>query len=235
MPPSDVPGERASPTQPFPTRPAPFEYQGVSDDDLADFTPEIRAEAVAAIEGLPASARCSRRRRCRARSSGRASVGGANWGGAAVDPETGMLYVPSRNGFSVDARWRRRTERSTSNLQYVQVAGGRSPRDAERPAALQAALLAPHGHRHEPRRARLDGAGGRGRAHPQSSGAARSRPAAARRRQHVQRAAAHQDAVDLRADHRRHRAAVRGWSATTRPPAANLDRRTCRAPRLARR
>jgi len=47
VPTSTTPGERASPTQPFPTRPAPFERQGVSVDDLIDFTPELRAEAIA--------------------------------------------------------------------------------------------------------------------------------------------------------------------------------------------
>ena len=48
---TNVPGERPSPTQPFPTRPAPFEYQGAVVDDLADFTPEIREMAVEAVEG----------------------------------------------------------------------------------------------------------------------------------------------------------------------------------------
>ena len=41
---SDIPGERLHPTQPFPTKPAPFDRQGISEDDLIDFTPEI-AEA----------------------------------------------------------------------------------------------------------------------------------------------------------------------------------------------
>jgi quinoprotein glucose dehydrogenase len=45
VPQSDVPGEKTSPTQPFPTRPAPFDRQGVSTDDLIDFTPELRASA----------------------------------------------------------------------------------------------------------------------------------------------------------------------------------------------
>ena len=49
VPASDVPGESASPTQPFPTRPAPFEEQGITLDGLADFTPEIRAAAEKAI------------------------------------------------------------------------------------------------------------------------------------------------------------------------------------------
>ncbi len=94
VPASTVPGERASPTQPFPTKPAPFERQGSSVDDLIDFTPELRAQAIQALEGvrlldffeppilglaayLPGV------------------LGGANWHGAAYDPETGMLYVPS--------------------------------------------------------------------------------------------------------------------------------------------
>src|SRR5437899_6343935 len=46
VPQSDVPGEKTSPTQPFPTRPPAFDRQGVSVDDLIDFTPEVKAEAV---------------------------------------------------------------------------------------------------------------------------------------------------------------------------------------------
>ncbi len=46
-----VPSEWYSPTQPFPTRPAPFDRQGVSEADLIDWTPEIKAEAVR-IAGL---------------------------------------------------------------------------------------------------------------------------------------------------------------------------------------
>ena len=47
---SDVPGERMSPTQPFPTKPPPFDRQGVTIDDLIDFTPELRAEALEIVE-----------------------------------------------------------------------------------------------------------------------------------------------------------------------------------------
>jgi quinoprotein glucose dehydrogenase len=100
VPASDVPGERAALTQPFPTRPAAFEYQGVTSDDLVDFTPEIRAMAVKAIQGFrigplytPPSVGGTISRP--------SASGGANWSGAAVDPETDMLYVPSRNQYSV--------------------------------------------------------------------------------------------------------------------------------------
>ena len=96
---TDLDGEVPSPTQPFPTRPAPFEYQGSSIDDLVDFTPEIRQLAVAAVEGFRLGPLFTPQMR-----SGtimRPSVGGgANWSGAAVDPETGYLYVPSVNAYS---------------------------------------------------------------------------------------------------------------------------------------
>jgi len=47
VPPSDVPGEQAWPTQPVPSRPPAFEQQGVSIDDAFDLTPELKAEAQA--------------------------------------------------------------------------------------------------------------------------------------------------------------------------------------------
>ena len=100
VPASDVPGEKASPTQPIPSKPAPFEYQGVTVDELADFTPEIRAAAIKAIEGFrtgplftPPSVQGTIVRP--------GTTGGGNWQGAAVDPATGLMYVPSRNAYAV--------------------------------------------------------------------------------------------------------------------------------------
>src|SRR5258705_6097709 len=49
VPASSVPGERASKTQPFPSRPAPIDIHGVREDDLVDFTPELRKEAIEII------------------------------------------------------------------------------------------------------------------------------------------------------------------------------------------
>ena len=46
VPVSDVPGETASPTQPIPTRPAPFARQGFSADDVMAFTPALRRAAL---------------------------------------------------------------------------------------------------------------------------------------------------------------------------------------------
>jgi quinoprotein glucose dehydrogenase len=121
VPPSDVPGEKASPTQPVPSRPAPFEYQGVAVNDLVDFTPEIRAMAQKAIEGFkigplftPPSLEGTIVRP--------GSVGGANWTGAAVDPSTGMMYIPSKNQFAVQ-RLAKPEPGLNSNLLYMQAAG----------------------------------------------------------------------------------------------------------------
>jgi quinoprotein glucose dehydrogenase len=124
VPASDVPGERASPTQPVPSKPAPFEYQGVTVDDLVDFTPEMRQMALSAVKAFrmgplftPPSLEGTIVRP--------GTVGGANWSGAAVDPETGMLYVPSRNGFAV-VTLVKPDPALDSNLLYMQ-APGRSP------------------------------------------------------------------------------------------------------------
>ena len=94
VPPSAVPGERAALTQPFPTKPPAFDLQGISDATLIDFTPELRQEALQIIEefdygGLytPPSL------------NGTVTLpgwtGGAEWSGAAYDPETSMYYIPS--------------------------------------------------------------------------------------------------------------------------------------------
>lgn len=110
VPQSDVPGERSAPTQPFPTRPAAFELQGITEDDLIDFTPELRAEGL----------EIARRYRMGPiftppslwddpdGTNGAFVVPGANGGanipgGAAVDPETGILYVATERGHSVIA------------------------------------------------------------------------------------------------------------------------------------
>lgn len=124
VPPSDVPGEKASPTQPIPSKPAPYEFQGVTIDDLADFTPELRAAAIKAIEPFrygplftPPSVQGTIVRP--------GTTGGGNWQGAAVDPETGMLYVPSRNAYGVVKLGVPDTALD-SNLLYMQQPG-RSP------------------------------------------------------------------------------------------------------------
>lgn len=100
VPGSTVPGERPAATQPFPTRPPPFDRHGLTTDDLIDFTPELRAEAIAIVGEYvtgpiytPPSVRGADGKRGTLYVPG--WVGGANWTGAALDPDTGILYVPS--------------------------------------------------------------------------------------------------------------------------------------------
>jgi quinoprotein glucose dehydrogenase len=101
VPRGDVPGEWYSPTQPYPTRPAAYDLQGVVEDALIDFTPELRRQAlqnvakyklgpiftppvVSRLEGPLAGFRSS---------------GGTNWPGASYDPDTHVAFVPSYKSF----------------------------------------------------------------------------------------------------------------------------------------
>jgi quinoprotein glucose dehydrogenase len=101
-----VPGEWYSPTQPFPTRPAAYETQGLVVDDLIDYTPELRAEAekivsryklgpiftppVVSMLGGPLATLAVA-----------TAGGGTNWPGGSFDPETQILYVSSSKVLSV--------------------------------------------------------------------------------------------------------------------------------------
>jgi len=94
VPQTDVPGERTAETQPFPTWPLPFEPQGISDETLIDFTPDLRAEAleiIAPYDYGPIYTPPSERGLILFPGYS----GGANWTGAAVDPDTNIMYVPS--------------------------------------------------------------------------------------------------------------------------------------------
>ena len=97
---SDVPGEKTAPTQPFPTKPAPFDRQGVSASDLIDFTPELKAEALRIASQYrmgpiftPPSVFDANGKKGTLMLPN--ATGGANWQGAAADPEAGILFVPS--------------------------------------------------------------------------------------------------------------------------------------------
>ena len=102
VPQSTTPGERTSPTQPFPSKPPPFDRQGSTIDNLIDFTPELRAEAVEITNQYvigplftPPSVRTDSADSKQGTIELPGSLGGGNWHGAAFDPETGLLYVPS--------------------------------------------------------------------------------------------------------------------------------------------
>jgi quinoprotein glucose dehydrogenase len=108
VPAGDVPGEWYSPTQPFPTRPAPFDRQGFTEADVIDFTPELRALALESLEGFRLSpsmytppSLTEAADGTRGRLGLPSSTGGSNWESSALDPETGILYVPSRTVLQV--------------------------------------------------------------------------------------------------------------------------------------
>ena len=128
VPQTDVPGEKTSPTQPIPNKPAPFDRQGTSLDDLIDFTPELKAAAVKIASQYklgpvftPAIV---------ADTNGKiavlhqpSNVGGANWPGGALDAETGVLYVASVTNYvplSVSP-----ADPKRSDMGYVGGRGGR--------------------------------------------------------------------------------------------------------------
>jgi glucose dehydrogenase len=138
VPSSRVPGEKLSPTQPFPTKPEPFELQGISINDLVDFTPELRRLAIEAVSefeigplfnpplhydnalGKTAALWCP------------GGGGGANINGpAAADPELGILYVTSSTGCTArvlgpgaeaDLRWNAPTGTTFADYAVVRSA-----------------------------------------------------------------------------------------------------------------
>lgn len=131
VPAGDVPGEWYSPTQPYVTRPAPFDQQGFTEDDLIDFTPELRAEALEAIQEFRLSPSLYSPPSLADADDGTvgtlslpSATGGANWEGAALDPETGLLYIPSRTALSVLSV----ANDPESDVAYSQSFGVRVPR-----------------------------------------------------------------------------------------------------------
>jgi quinoprotein glucose dehydrogenase len=101
VPASTVPGERTSPTQPFPTKPAPFDLQGSTEENLLDFTPELRSRARKQLQTFEHGPLFTPLTLARGNLLMPGIAGGANWGGAGFDPDTGVLYVPSRTAPTV--------------------------------------------------------------------------------------------------------------------------------------
>jgi quinoprotein glucose dehydrogenase len=102
VPQTDLKGEWTSPTQPFPTKPPAFDRQGITVDDLIDFTPALRAMAAQAIEGFrigpiftPAIEIVTGPNALKGTIQVPGYGGGANWQSGAADPETGFVYVGS--------------------------------------------------------------------------------------------------------------------------------------------
>ena len=102
VPRGSIPGEWYSPTQPFPTRPPPYNVQGLSEDRLIDFTPELRAEAVKLLSSYaygplftpPVVSRFEGPKGLLMLPN---ATGGANWQGGSLDPETKIFYIFTNN------------------------------------------------------------------------------------------------------------------------------------------
>jgi quinoprotein glucose dehydrogenase len=129
VPQTTVPGEKSSPSQPFPTKPLAFDQQGISDATLIDYTPELRAEALAIIKDYdygPLYTPPSLKGTIVLPGWG----GGGEWHGAAFDPDTGLYYIPSASSPIVVQLREANTERT--NLGYTR--GG--PRSVNGPKGL---------------------------------------------------------------------------------------------------
>ncbi len=157
VPQGDVPGEYYSKTQPIPTKPPAYDRQGVTADDLIDFTPELRREAleiaswhklgplftppvVSNIDGPLGTLMAP------------SQDGGSNWPGGSFDPETGILYVASSS--TVVSKGLVPPYPGQSDMAYVEgnavtgartsggsgssAGGGRSEFQGKRPAAAPA-------------------------------------------------------------------------------------------------
>jgi glucose dehydrogenase len=99
---TDVPGEWTSAVQPFPLLPAPYDRQGFHEEDIVDFTPEIAAMAREIVSDYRLSSLFTPPSLYQDPNDGTLgtlhlphSTGGSNWEGAAYDPETGMVYIPT--------------------------------------------------------------------------------------------------------------------------------------------
>jgi quinoprotein glucose dehydrogenase len=134
VPATDVPFEWTAATQPFPTKPAAYDRQGVSKDDLVDFTPAIKAAALESVKDLRMGPMYTPPSLIAAPDGTRGTLvlphygGGANWEGGAADPETGMLYVASQTSLTVFAV---NPAGDRSDIRYLFVNG-----EAPRPMGL---------------------------------------------------------------------------------------------------
>jgi len=147
----DVPGEWYSPTQPFPTRPPAYCRNGVSVDDLIDFTPELRAEALKAVSKYKLGPVytppvISKLEGPLATLTLATASGGTNWPGGSYDPETRTVYVYACNSCLMPIGLIPPPSKEISDIRYVLGTAGQPFRistgpgenagaDAPRPAS----------------------------------------------------------------------------------------------------
>jgi quinoprotein glucose dehydrogenase len=119
VPASTVPGERTSPTQPFPTKPPAFDLQGSTEENLIDYTPELRRRALEQLQAYEHGPLFTPLSASKSNLLVPGIAGGANWGGAAFDQETGLLYVPSRTAPTVITL--AQVDPKQGNMRYVRA------------------------------------------------------------------------------------------------------------------
>ncbi len=143
VPKGDVPGEWYSPTQPFPTKPPAYARQAITDDDLIDFTPEMRAQGLKLAQQfkmgpmfVPPVV---------SKSGGPVGAltvgtlnGGTNWPGAGYDPETHTVFAPASNA-SVAPLGLIEPPEGFSDIKYVSGRAGQAFRVSEGPGFGSAA------------------------------------------------------------------------------------------------
>ncbi|MGQ9425575.1 outer membrane protein assembly factor BamB family protein [Gilvimarinus sp. F26214L] len=126
-----VPGEKLSPTQPFPTKPAPYSNLGYHEEDLIDFTPELRAQALEIMkdyvtgpmytpptlvgEGIPTKGTLVYPN----------YGGGSNWNGGAFDVDSNTLFVPTRNTYMTIGL--KKADPNLTDWKYLPVGSGARP------------------------------------------------------------------------------------------------------------
>jgi quinoprotein glucose dehydrogenase len=121
---SDVPGEKSAPTQPFPTKPPAYARNYLKiPDDLIDFTPEMRKEAIERIshyrvEGMYTPPVIGDPKKWLGGISMGNATGGTNWAGGAYDPETHIVYAQAANAY-VSAVSLRTPPEGFSDIRYV--------------------------------------------------------------------------------------------------------------------
>jgi glucose dehydrogenase len=143
VPQSDVPGEKTSPTQPFPTRPPAYARQAITPDELINFTPALRAEALEAVKMyrmgpmfLPAVV--SKVGGPLASLTIGTLGGGTNWPGSSYDPETHTVYAQAANA-GVSPLGLVEPPKGFSDIRYVAGVAGREFRINEGPGFGSAA------------------------------------------------------------------------------------------------
>jgi quinoprotein glucose dehydrogenase len=164
VPKGDVPGEWYAPTQPFVTKPPAYDRQGVTIDDLIDFTPELRAQAVEFVKKYKIGPLFTPPVMSKAEgpigtlmlpSAG----GGSNWAGGSYDPETHRLYIysqttpsslglvpaPPNNDFGLVSGNAAAAAARAAGTAAAPSAGRGAPAPAVVPSPATAAAAAPEG------------------------------------------------------------------------------------------